>query len=56
MELLEEHQKRGLEDFELNRLLRKEVKRRKNEEKEYLEEKRKMNLGIPLFDLTEKDE
>lgn len=55
VEKLEELQKRGLSDFEMNRELRKRMKERKEEIEEKNSEMRAMNLSIPLAELTEKD-
>jgi coiled-coil domain-containing protein 130 len=55
LRLLEDMQERGLEDFELNRQLRKQARGMREEEQAYFQEKRERNLSIPLLAATEED-
>jgi hypothetical protein len=45
-----------MEDFELNRMLRKQARVLREEEKEYFDEKRAKNLSIPLLPACIEDE
>lgn len=53
---MEEQQERGMEDFELNRMLRKQARVLREEEKAYFDEKRAKNLSIPLLPASVEDD